>query len=210
MNQAAISRVFRKFQANEPEPETELAYKNDFELLIAVMLSAQATDVSVNQATPALFAEAPDPASMLRLGEEGIKDRIKTIGLFNSKARNVVKTCEILLARHGGRVPKTREELEALPGVGVKTAGVVMNVAYGAPTLPVDTHVFRVSNRLGLVRTKTEPPTEKALLEVLPRWCLKYAHHWLILHGRRICKARKPDCPRCPVSPECLYPHKTV
>jgi endonuclease-3 len=174
------------------------------------VLSAQATDVGVNKATRRLFPVANTPAAMLELGEEGLKRYISTIGLYNAKARNLIATCRILVEQHGGEVPRTREALEALPGVGRKTANVVLNTAFGEPTMAVDTHIFRVANRTGLARGKTPRAVEDKLVKVIPSEFLKDAHHWLILHGRYVCKARKPDCPRCPISDLCAWPYKTV
>jgi len=201
---------FSRLRELNPHPTTELKYRNPFELLIAVMLSAQATDVSVNKATRRLFALAPTPAAMLALGEDGVKDCISTIGLFNAKARHLIATCRILIAAHAGRVPDQRAALEALPGVGRKTANVVLNTAFGQPTLAVDTHIFRVANRTGLARGKTPLAVEKALLRAVPGEFLHDAHHWLILHGRYVCKARKPDCRACVVAAFCAYREKTT
>ena len=200
---------FARLAALDPEPKTELAYRSPFELLVAVLLSAQATDRSVNEATPALFAAAPTPEAMLALGEEGIARHIRRIGLYRSKARHLVKTCEILVERHGGEVPSRREDLEALPGVGRKTANVILNVAFGEPTIAVDTHIFRVSNRTGMAPGKTPAAVERALLARVPREYLHNAHHWLILLGRYVCKARRPECWRCPVATVCDYRPKT-
>jgi len=188
-----------------PNPVSELHYANPFELLVAVILSAQATDVSVNKVTPALFRLAPTPQKLVELGEDKVRELIKTIGLFNHKAKNLVLCAAQLLERHQGEVPRDRASLMALAGVGVKTAGVVLNVAFGEPCIPVDTHVFRVSNRLGLVKTQKPEQTEVALLKVVPDWAKPKAHHLLILHGRYTCKARKPLCPACPVSAFCAY-----
>ena len=192
-----IRETFTRLRERNPKPTTELNYRNPFELLIAVMLSAQATDVSVNKAAGPLFRDAPTPQAMLALGEDGLKTYIKTIGLFNSKAANVIKTCLILLEKHGGEVPRRREDLEALPGVGRKTANVVLNTAFGEPTIAVDTHIFRVSNRLGLASAKTVEATEQQLLARIPDEFKLDAHHWLILHGRYVCTARKPKCREC-------------
>ena len=197
MTPPQIRETFRRLREHNPKPETELNFRNPFELLIAVMLSAQATDVSVNKATAALFRDAPFPQAMLGLGEAGLKNYIKTIGLFNTKAANVIKTCAILLEKHGGEVPRRREDLEALPGVGRKTANVVLNTAFGEPTIAVDTHIFRIANRLGLASAKTVDATEMQLLKVIPDEFKLDAHHWLILHGRYICTARKPKCGEC-------------
>lgn len=205
LSKIAITKIFRSFQKQNPNPTTELQYKNHFQLLIAVILSAQATDVSVNLATPKLFAVAPTPKKMCQLGVEKIMSFIKTIGLYRTKAKNIFITSQILQEKYQGKIPKKRSELEELAGVGAKTAAVVMNVAYGAATIPVDTHVFRVSNRLGLVKTKTPDKTEKKLLQIIPDWAIDRAHHWLILHGRYTCKARKPLCEKCPFTTECLF-----
>ncbi len=205
MSPRARREFFARLAALDPEPKTELVYGSPFELLVAVLLSAQATDRSVNEATPALFAAAPTPAAMLALGEEGIASHIRRIGLYRSKARHLVRTCEILVERHGGEVPSQREALEALPGVGRKTANVILNVAFGEPTIAVDTHIFRVSNRTGLAPGKTPLAVERALLERVPKEYLQNAHHWLILLGRYVCKARKPECWRCPVATVCDY-----
>ena len=210
MKQATITELFARFQAAEPEPKTELTAPNEYCLLVSIILSAQATDVGVNKATPALYKVADTPAKMLCLGEDGLKDYIKTIGLYHSKAKNVIAMSALLLERHGGRVPETREELVALPGVGRKTANVWLNCARGEPTIAVDTHVFRVANRLGLVKTKTPEQTEHALEKVIPARFKTHAHHWLILHGRYTCKARKPMCGNCRVVDLCEYEGKAV
>ncbi|KTC64838.1 endonuclease III (plasmid) [Legionella adelaidensis] len=209
MNKAKRHAIFARFQAQNPAPTTELNYHTTFELLIAVMLSAQATDISVNKATAKLFPVANTPEKILALGENGLKDYIKTIGLFNSKAANVIKTCKLLIDRHQGEVPHTLEELEALPGVGRKTANVVLNTAFHQPTIPVDTHVFRVSNRTGIAKGKTPLEVEKGLLKNVEKEFLQHAHHWLILHGRYICTARKPGCPECIIQDLCEYKNKT-
>jgi len=203
MNTLDREAVFTALTEAHPDPVSELTYRNPFELLVAVILSAQATDISVNKATPALFAEAPTPQAMLQLGELGVREKIKTIGLFNNKAKHLIKCSTQLLELHHGEVPANRKALEGLAGVGVKTAGVVMNVAFGAETIAVDTHVFRVSNRLGLVRTKKAEETEAKLIKVVPKWALRNAHHLLILHGRYTCKARKPECQSCPLTVYC-------
>ncbi|WP_029010892.1 endonuclease III [Azospirillum halopraeferens] len=201
--------LFRRLAAANPEPKSELEYVNPFTLLVAVVLSAQATDAGVNRATRALFERVRTPRAMLELGEEGLRQHIRTIGLFNTKARNVIKLSEILERDHGGEVPRDREALQALPGVGRKTANVVLNVAWGDETMAVDTHIFRVANRTGLAPGKTPDAVEKRLLEVVPGPYRRHAHHWLILHGRYVCKARLPDCPVCPIRDLCAYPDKT-
>lgn len=209
MNKATIKKIFERFKKNNPKPTTELLYQTSFELLIAVMLSAQATDVSVNKATAKLFPIANTPKAILDLGIEGLKTYIKTIGLYNAKASNVIKTCQILLDKYQGKVPGTREALEALPGVGRKTANVVLNTAFGAATMAVDTHIFRVANRIGIAHGKTPLAVEYDLLRNVPKEYLHDAHHWLILHGRYICTARRPRCPICPIKDLCQYPNKT-
>lgn len=201
---------FQRLQAVNPEPKGELQYDSPFQLLIAVILSAQATDIGVNKATARLFPVAPTPTAMLALGEEGLINFIKTIGLFRSKAKNVIATCRQLLERHGGEVPAERAALEALPGVGRKTANVVLNIAFGQPTIAVDTHLFRVANRTGLAAGKTPLEVELKLLKRVPAAYRQHAHHWLILHGRYICRARKPECQRCPVVDLCEFRGKTV
>jgi endonuclease-3 len=201
---------FRRLKAAMPEPTTELEYRTPFELLVAVILSAQATDVGVNRATRRLFAVANTPQQILELGLDGLKDYIRTIGLYNSKADNILKTCGILLQQHAGDVPRDRAALEALPGVGRKTANVVLNTAFGEPTIAVDTHIFRVANRTGLAPGKTPLQVELELLRVVPERYHKDAHHWLILHGRYTCKARKPACPECIVRDLCGFKSKTV
>lgn len=193
-----------------PEPTTELIYETPFELLVAVILSAQATDVSVNQATQKLYPVARTPDAILALGVDGLKPYIRTIGLFNSKAGNIIKTCRLLIENHDGEVPRTREELEALPGVGRKTANVILNTAFGEPTIAVDTHIFRVSNRTGIAHGKTPLEVEKRLLRLTPDEFKKDAHHWLILHGRYVCKARKPLCGECPIVNWCEYKKKEI
>ena len=203
MKSAQIEAFFATLQAANPHPETELVYASSFELLAAVLLSAQATDVGVNKATRRLFALAPTPQRMLELGEDGVIDCIKTIGLFRSKARHLMQTCRILVEQHGGKVPAQREALEALPGVGRKTANVVLNVAFGEPTMAVDTHIFRVANRTGLAPGKTPLAVEQGLLRRIPRPYQLHAHHWLILHGRYICQARRPLCASCQVRAHC-------
>ena len=193
-----------------PAPQTELVYDSPFELLVAVILSAQATDVSVNKATAKLFPVAHTPQAMLELGVEGLKPYIRTIGLYNSKAENIIKTCRILVDEHNGEVPRGRAQLEALPGVGRKTANVVLNTAFGEPTIAVDTHIFRVSNRTGIAPGKTPLEVETRLLRLVPDEFKKDAHHWLILHGRYVCKARKPLCPECPIEEWCEYRNKEL
>jgi endonuclease-3 len=210
MTPVAIDAFYARLAARNPEPRSELDYVDPFTLLVAVVLSAQATDVGVNKATRTLFAVAPTPAAMLGLGESGLKEHIKTIGLFNTKAKNVIELCRRLVELHGGEVPRDREALEALPGVGRKTANVVLNIAFGEPTIAVDTHIFRLGNRTGLAPGKTPAEVERVLEQVTPDRWKRHAHHWLILHGRYICKARKPDCPICPVADLCEYGAKTV
>ena len=200
---ALAEAVFSRLAAANPEPRGELEHANAFQLLVAVVLSAQATDAGVNKATRALFAAVDTPEKMVALGEARLIAHIKTIGLFRAKARNVIALSQKLVAEHGGRVPETREALEALPGVGRKTANVVLNIAFGQPTLAVDTHVFRVANRLGLARGATPLAVELGLLKVVPERFMRHAHHWLILHGRYVCKARKPECARCPIADLC-------
>ncbi|WP_376697185.1 endonuclease III [Wenzhouxiangella sp. EGI_FJ10305] len=208
MNKADREEFFRRLRELDPHPTTELEYDTPFELLVAVILSAQATDVGVNKATRRLFPVANTPERILALGEEGLKDYIRTIGLFNSKAKNIIRTCRDLVDKHGGVVPDNRAELEALAGVGRKTANVVLNTAFGQPTMAVDTHIFRVSNRTGLAPGKTPLAVEKALLKRVPEAYLRDAHHWLILHGRYTCKARKPLCGQCPVYDLCRWRQK--
>ena len=210
MTPAEINEAFRRWQDLEPEPKTELEYTTPFELLVAVTLSAQATDVGVNKATRKLFPAANTPAAIKALGVEGLKPCIATIGLYNTKAANVVRLAELLLERHGGEVPADRAALEALPGVGRKTANVVLNTAFGQSTMAVDTHIFRVSNRMGLAPGKDVRAVEDGLMKRVPPQYLRHAHHWLILHGRYICKARKPDCPLCPVYDLCHWPEKSL
>ncbi|NVK40006.1 MAG: endonuclease III [Oceanospirillaceae bacterium] len=209
MNAAKRHQIFSRLRDDNPNPTTELEYQTPFELLIAVILSAQATDVGVNKATRRLFPIANTPEAILALGVEGLKEYIKTIGLFNSKAENVIKACRMLVERHNSEVPETREALEALPGVGRKTANVVLNTAFGQPTMAVDTHIFRVSNRTGIAPGKTVLEVEKKLLRFVPKEFLRDAHHWLILHGRYICVARKPRCGACLIEDLCEYKHKT-
>ncbi|HLQ86581.1 MAG TPA: endonuclease III [Salinisphaeraceae bacterium] len=210
MNKAIRTEIFERLRAANPEPTTELRYDTPFELLIAVILSAQATDIGVNKATTRLFPVANTAQSILALGEDGLKQYIKTIGLYNSKAANIIKTCRMLIEEHDGRVPDTRAALQALPGVGRKTANVVLNTAFGQPTMAVDTHIFRVANRTGIARGKTVREVEDRLLRLVPKPYLKDAHHWLILHGRYVCKARKPLCAECPIVDLCEYPHKNL
>ena len=209
MNPAAIERFFATLKAANPLPVTELEYSSVFELLAAVLLSAQATDVGVNKATRRMFAVAHTPQQLLALGQDRLEAHIKTIGLFRSKARHLLQTCQILVERHGGEVPRTREALEALPGVGRKTANVVLNVAFGEPTMAVDTHLFRLGNRTGLAPGKTPLAVELKLLKRVPKAYLVDAHHWLILHGRYVCQARTPQCWQCAVSDCCDYKTKT-
>lgn len=208
MNAAKREAIFERLKAANPEPTTELDYDTPFELLIAVILSAQATDVGVNKATRRLYPVANTPEAILELGLDGLKEHIKTIGLYNAKAENVMKTCRLLVERHGGEVPRDRESLEALPGVGRKTANVILNTAFGVPTIAVDTHIFRVANRTGLAPGKTVLEVEKRLMRLTPKAYLQDAHHWLILHGRYVCKARKPECWRCPIADLCEYKAK--
>jgi len=207
---AEVEEAFRRFHEVEPEPKGELQHINPFTLLVAVVLSAQATDAGVNKATPALFAVADTPEKMVRLGEDKVRDYIKTIGLYRNKAKNVIALSEKLIAEHGGQVPRERTALEALPGVGRKTANVVLNMAFGEPTLAVDTHVFRVGNRTGLAPGKTPLEVELKLLEVIPPKYMLHAHHWLILHGRYTCVARRPLCEKCLIADLCRWPGKTV
>ena len=203
MNDAQVLHFFQTLRTANPSPQTELEYSSVFECLAAVLLSAQATDVGVNKATRKLFARANTPAKILALGEVGLADAIKTIGLYRNKARNLLSTCRILVEQHGGQVPRSREALEALPGVGRKTANVVLNVAFGEPTMAVDTHIFRVSNRTGLAPGKTPLAVEQGLLRRVPAEFMVDAHHWLILHGRYVCQARRPMCERCSVHVDC-------
>ncbi|AWN14541.1 endonuclease III [Salinisphaera sp. LB1] len=210
MNKQKRTEIFERLKAANPAPKTELEYSSTFELLIAVMLSAQATDVGVNKATRKLFPVANTPQAILDLGEDGLKRYINTIGLYNSKAANVIKTCRALLDKHDGEVPATRAELTALPGVGRKTANVVLNTAFGQPAMAVDTHIFRVSNRTGIAPGKTVREVEDRLLRWVPRAYLQDAHHWLILHGRYVCKARKPACDACVIVDLCEYKHKNL
>jgi endonuclease-3 len=209
MDSSQIHQLFTRLQAARPKPTTELRYLSPFELLIAVILSAQSTDKKVNEATARLFQVANTPQALLELGETGLKDSIKTIGLYNTKAANIRKTCALLLERHGGAVPRDRAALEALPGVGRKTANVILNTAFGEPTIAVDTHIFRVANRTGLAPGQTVRAVEEGLLAATPDEFKQDAHHWLILHGRYVCTARKPRCPDCPIRDLCEYPHKS-
>ena len=206
---AEVHEAFSRFRNATPEPKGELEHLNSYTLLVAVVLSAQATDAGVNRATRPLFAVADTPEKMLALGEDTVRDYIKTIGLYRNKAKNVIALSAKLIAEHGGEVPRNRDVLETLPGVGRKTANVVMNVAFGEPTMAVDTHVFRVANRIGLAKSKTPLDTERQLMKVIPPEHGVPAHHWLILHGRYLCKARKPECWRCPIAEICRFPEKT-
>ena len=210
MNAAKRREIYARLASNTPNPTTELRYESPFELLVAVILSAQATDVSVNKATEKLFAAANSPTAFLELGEERLKSYIKTIGLFNSKAKNIHRACEILVEEHDSVVPRDRESLEALPGVGRKTANVILNTAFGEPTIAVDTHIFRVSNRTGLAPGKNVDAVEQRLLKMTPEEFKLNAHHWLILHGRYVCKARKPDCAQCIIADLCEYKEKLL
>jgi endonuclease-3 len=209
MNAQKREEIFRRLKELNPEPTTELHYRTPFELLVAVVLSAQATDKGVNLATPRLFAAADNPKAMLALGQNGLEQYIKTIGLYRTKARNLIATCRMLIEEHGGEVPRDREALESLPGVGRKTANVILNTAFGESTIAVDTHIFRVANRTGIAPGKDVLEVEKKLLKLVPAPYLRHAHHWLILHGRYVCKARKPDCPTCVIRDLCEYRHKT-
>jgi endonuclease-3 len=210
VNRSKRQEIFTRLRDANPEPTTELQYGNPFQLLIAVILSAQSTDTGVNKATKSLFRKAKTPAAMLRLGEAGLKEHIKTIGLFNTKACNIIKTCTLLVEQHGGKVPEDRAALEALPGVGRKTANVVLNTAFGQPTIAVDTHIFRVSNRTGIAPGKNVTEVEQRLLRLVPDEFKLDAHHWLILHGRYTCIARKPRCQSCTISDLCEYRHKQL
>jgi endonuclease-3 len=209
VNTEKRTAIFRRFRKANPHPDTELEYRTPFELLVAVVLSAQATDAGVNKATAKLFPVANTPQAILDLGVDGLKEYIRTIGLFNSKAENILKACRILVDEHGGEVPRTREALERLPGVGRKTANVILNTAFGEPTIAVDTHIFRVANRTGLAKGKNPLEVEKRLLKTTPEEFRKNAHHWLILHGRYVCKARRPECWRCLIADLCEYRPKT-
>ena len=210
MKKADREEFFRRFEADNPEPEGELNYTNEYTLLVAVALSAQSTDVGVNKATEKLFQIVSTPQEMLALGEEGLKEHIKTIGLYNSKAKNVIKAAQMLVELHDGIVPNDQKALEALPGVGRKTANVVRNIFWGEHTMAVDTHIFRLGNRTGLAKGKTVLEVEKKLMKAVPTHYMLHAHHWLILHGRYICKARKPDCAKCIVYDLCSYKAKTI
>ena len=210
MKKAHVNEMFRRLATERPNPETELAFDTPFTLLVAVVLSAQATDVGVNKATPALFAAADTPAKMAALGEARVRDFIKSIGLYRNKAKNVVALSKKLMAEFGGAVPADREALESLPGVGRKTANVVLNTAFGMPTIAVDTHLFRLCNRTGLAPGKTPLAVEQGLEKAVPEAYKRGAHHWLILHGRYVCKARKPDCPTCPIRDLCAFKDKTA
>jgi len=210
MNPQKRAEIFRRLREANPKPTTELTYTSPFQLLIAVILSAQSTDVGVNKVTKRLFPVAGTPQAILVLGEAKLKSYISTIGLFNGKAKNILATCALLVERHGGEVPRSRAELEALPGVGRKTANVILNTAFGEPTIAVDTHIFRVANRTGIAPGKTVRAVEDKLEKVVPAEFKQDAHHWLILHGRYVCKARKPDCPQCIIRDLCEYRHKTA
>ncbi|WP_018946290.1 endonuclease III [Thioalkalivibrio sp. AKL17] len=209
MNAAKRREIFERLRAANPEPTTELEYNSPFELLVAVILSAQATDVGVNKATRRLFPVANTPQAILDLGLDGLKECIRTIGLYNAKAENIMKACRMLVELHGGEVPRDRKALEALPGVGRKTANVVLNTAFGEPTIAVDTHIYRVANRTGLAPGRTVLEVEKKLLKFTPKEFLRDAHHWLILHGRYVCRARRPDCGQCVIRDLCEYKDKT-
>lgn len=210
MNAGKRREIFTRLRAANPAPRSELEFNSPFELLVAVVLSAQATDKSVNLVTGRLFPRANTPGKLLQLGRAGLESHIKSIGLYRTKAKNILATCGLLLERHGGEVPRTREELEELPGVGRKTANVMLNVAFGHPTIAVDTHIFRVANRTGIAPGKDAREVERELLKFVPEEFRHDAHHWLILHGRYVCKARKPDCPACAIIDLCEYRHKTV
>jgi len=210
MDEHVVISLFEHLQALDPEPETELNYSTPFELLTAVMLSAQSTDIGVNKATARLFPVASTPEAILQLGESELKKYISTLGLYNSKARHLIETCRILVDKFGGEVPQTRKELESLPGVGRKTANVLLNILFDEPTIAVDTHIFRVGNRTGLAPGKSPLEVEKKLLKTVPAKFMKHAHHWLILHGRYVCKARNPQCHICAIADECEWPEKRV
>ena len=209
MNKQKRSEIFIRLRDENPQPTTELHYSNPFQLLVAVALSAQSTDVGVNKATRSLFKKIKTPQAMLKLGEAGLKKQIKTIGLYNTKARNIIRTCQLLVEKHAGKVPEDRESLEALPGVGRKTANVILNTAFGYPTIAVDTHIFRVSNRTGIAPGKNVNEVERKLIKFIPDEFKQDAHHWLILHGRYTCIARKPRCGSCIIEDLCEYRHKT-
>lgn len=210
MNKNQVSAFFQRLQAQNPHPKSDLNYSNDFTLLVAVVLSAQSTDAGVNKATEKLFKIADTPAKMLALGEDGIREHIKTIGLYNAKAKNVYLLCQQLLEKHEGQIPDTRAALQALPGVGRKTANVVLNIAYGQPTMAVDTHIFRLGNRTGMAKGKTPEQVEQKLVKIIPAEYMQHAHHWLILHGRYVCKARKPLCKNCIVYDLCGFKQKEI
>jgi len=210
MSPRNVSALFSRLQADDPAPDTELHYRTPYQLLVAVILSAQATDKGVNRATGPLFHDAPTPQDIVALGEEKLAGYIQTIGLYRTKAKNVMATTRLLLERHGGEVPGTREALEALPGVGRKTANVILNIVFGEPTIAVDTHIFRLANRTGLAPGKDVAAVEAKLLKVVPAEFRRHAHHWLILHGRYVCKARTPACPRCVIADLCAFPDKTA
>ncbi len=210
MNKAKIRQFFERWHADNPEPKGELDYVNDFTLLVAVVLSAQATDVGVNKATKALFKIAPTPEDMLALGLDGVIAHVKTIGLYNAKAKNIIALCRMMIDEFDSKVPETRDELERLPGVGRKTANVVLNIAFGQPTIAVDTHLFRLGNRTGIAKGKNPLEVEKKLEKVIPKEYIRDSHHWMILHGRYICKARKPLCDKCIVSDLCEFKGKEV
>ena len=209
MNSADRRKIFERLRAANPKPTTELRYRNSYQLLVAVTLSAQATDKSVNAATLPLFARVKTPADMLRFGEEKLRESVRTIGLFRTKAKNIVAAAKILLEKHGGEIPRDRESLESLPGVGRKTANVILNTAFGEPTIAVDTHIFRLANRTGIAPGKNPREVESHLVKVVPAEFACNAHHWLILHGRYICQSRKPKCAICRIADLCEYPHKT-
>ena len=209
MNPEKRRRIFERLHSANPHPSTELAYRTPFELLVSVVLSAQATDKSVNLATQKLYQRASTPQAVLALGMDGLIEHIRTIGLYRTKAKNIIETCRLLVERHGGEVPASREALEALPGVGRKTANVILNVAFGQPTIAVDTHIFRVANRTGIAPGKDVREVEDRLLKFVPETFRQDAHHWLILHGRYVCKARKPDCPKCVIRELCEFHGKT-
>jgi len=210
LNKQIRIEIYTRLRAGNPHPSTELRYTTPFELLVAVILSAQATDVSVNKATKQLYADAKTPADFLQMGVDSLKTYNQTIGLYNSKAANIIKTCQILVEQHDSKIPRTREELETLPGVGRKTASVVLNTAFGEPAIAVDTHIFRVSNRTGMAAGKTPLEVEKRLTRLTPEVFRRDAHHWLLLHGRYVCKARNPDCPDCAISDLCEFRNKTT